>query len=84
MKYILLSVKDDSAPASPLSSRTESDTLERKNSISSHTATEKSMEFMPPTSTVKKSDWVKDEKVSSCMQCHEAFSMVQYILLWSD
>ena len=38
---------------------------------------EKSMEFIPPTSSVKKEEWVKDEKVSSCMQCHQAFSMVK-------
>ena len=85
MVFILLHLaKDDSAPASPLSSRGENDTLERKErrtSISSHGG-EKSMEFIPPTSTVKKNDWVKDEKVSSCMQCHQAFSMVYTIYFY--
>ena len=70
-------VRDESAPASPLSSRSENETMERKSSVSSSVTHEKSMEFIPPTLTVKKNVWVKDEKVSSCMQCHQAFSMVK-------
>ena len=48
--------------------------MKRTNSISH--AKDKN-EFVPPLQSVDKKDWVKDDKVSSCMQCHDLFNMVR-------
>ena len=72
----------DAASISPVLGSKEQEFRERKSSTSSFNKTqgvitgEKSMEFIPPSNSVKKGEWVKDEKVSSCMNCHQAFSMV--------
>ena len=33
--------------------------------------------YVPPSVPPKREDWIRDEQVSSCMVCHEQFSMVR-------
>ena len=39
-------------------------------------------EFVPPTESVDRNNWVKDSQVTTCMQCNDLFNMVGDELLF--
>ena len=39
---------------------------------------EAQLTYLPPAVPPNKENWIRDEQVSSCMVCHEQFSMVRF------
>lgn len=68
---------DEESPAPSVSEHNEEEKIKpHRSSITSPARGERPLTFIPPMQSVQKHEWVKDETVSSCMQCRNEFSMV--------